>query len=76
MQNTSIHTALTNAKCRIFDKDIPINVLSQGSVHCKSGKWFIPTDKYESIFLKNINKSQNLLKIISALNSIISLLKN
>ena len=56
MQNTSIHTALTNAKCRIFDKDIPINVLSQGSVHCKSGKWFIPTDKYESIFLKNINE--------------------
>jgi len=56
MQNTSVHTELNNAKCRILDKDAPINVLSQGSVHCKSGKWFIPADKYESIFLKNINE--------------------
>ena len=56
MQNTSVHTALTNAKFRIFEKDVPHNVLSQGSVHCKSGKWLIPADKYESLFLKNINE--------------------
>jgi P4 family phage/plasmid primase-like protien len=55
MQNTAVHEALNNAKCRILDKNSPINVLSQGSVHCKAGKWFIPTDKYESLFLKNIN---------------------
>ena len=29
--------------------------MSQSSVHCKSGKWNIPDDKYES-FLKNINE--------------------
>ena len=56
MQNTSVHTALNAAKCRILNKDAPINVLSQGSVHCKSGKWCIPQDKYEGIFLKNINE--------------------
>ena len=56
MQNTAVHIALDKEKCRVFGKDAPINVLSQGSVHCKSGKWLIPADKYESIFLKNINE--------------------
>ena len=56
MQSTSVHTELDKAKCRILDKAAQINVLSQGSVHCKSGKWFIPADKYESLFLKNINE--------------------
>ena len=56
MQNTSVHSALNNAKYRVFEKDAPSNVLSQGSVHCKSGKWQIPDDKYESLFLKNINE--------------------
>jgi len=56
MQATTVHTVLDKAKCRINDKSAPINVLSQGSVHCKAGKWFIPTDKYESLFLKNINE--------------------
>ena len=55
MQNTSVHIALDKEKCRVFDKTAH-NVLSQGSVHCKSGKWLIPTDKYESLFLKNINE--------------------
>ena len=56
MQNTSVHISLDKEKCRVFDKNAIINVLSQGSVHCKSGKWLIPADKYESIFLKNINE--------------------
>jgi P4 family phage/plasmid primase-like protien len=54
MQNTSIHTLLT--PYRILDKDTPFNVLSQGSVHCKTGKWNIPDDKYETLFLKQINE--------------------
>ena len=53
MQNTSVHTNF--AKFKVLDKDAPSNVLSQGSVHCKSGKWNIPTDKYDA-FLKNINE--------------------
>ena len=53
MQTTTVHTSLT--KYRIFDKDAASNVLSQGSVHCKAGKWMIPDDKYEG-FLKNINE--------------------
>lgn len=56
MQSTSVHTELEKAKCRILDKAAKINVLSQGSVHCKAGKWFIPADKYETLFLKNINE--------------------
>ena len=56
MQNTSVHTILNNAKFRIFDNETPYNILSQGSVHCKSGKWQVPDDKYESLFLKNINE--------------------
>jgi len=56
MQTTSVHTELDKAKCRVLDKTAPINVFSQGSVHCKAGKWFIPLDKYESLFLKNINE--------------------
>ena len=56
MQTTSVHTELDKAKCRVLDKTAQINVFSQGSVHCKAGKWFIPSDKYESLFLKNINE--------------------
>ena len=56
MQSTSVHIELDKAKCRVLDKTAPINVISQGSVHCKAGKWFIPTDKYEALFLKNINE--------------------
>ena len=53
MQNTSVHTNF--AKYKVLDKEAYSNVLSQSSVHCKSGKWNIPGDKYEH-FLKNINE--------------------
>lgn len=42
---------------RIID-DSPINVLSQGSIYCKSGKWFIPKDIYPK-FLELISYEIN-----------------
>ena len=53
MQNTSVHTNF--AKFKVLDKEAHSNVLSQSSVHCKSGKWNIPDEKYDA-FLKNINE--------------------
>ena len=51
MHNNEIHNSLS--KYRVFE-NTDKNVLSQGSVQCKAGKWLIPDDKYND-FLESIN---------------------
>ena len=51
MQTTAVHSYLQPFRVNgTNDK----NVISQGSIQCKAGKWLIPDDKYDD-FLKNIN---------------------
>ena len=52
MQNNDIHKFLQ--VFRVFGDVNDKNVISQGSIHCKSGKWLVPNDRYPE-FLKHIN---------------------
>jgi P4 family phage/plasmid primase-like protien len=52
MQNNDIHKFLQGF--RVYGDINDKNVISQGSIQCKSGKWLIPNDKYPE-FLKHIN---------------------
>ena len=51
MQTTTVHSYLQAFRTNgTNDK----NVISQGSIQCKAGKWLIPNDKYDD-FLQKIN---------------------
>ena len=53
MQHTKAHGFLN--PYRAYGEDCKKNVLSQGGIQCKSGKWFVPDDKYNE-FLETIHK--------------------
>jgi P4 family phage/plasmid primase-like protien len=53
MQHTKAHGFLS--PYRAFGEDCKKNVLSQGGIQCKSGKWFIPDEKYVE-FLDTLHK--------------------
>lgn len=57
MQHTKAHGFLS--PFRAFGEDCKKNVLSQGGIQCKSGKWFVPDEKYNE-FLETINKDLEL----------------
>ena len=51
MQTTAVHSYLQTFRANGTDEK---NVISQGSIQCKAGKWLIPNDKYDD-FLQKIN---------------------
>ena len=53
MQHTKAHGFLS--PFRSFGEECKKNILSQGGIQCKSGKWFVPDEKYDE-FLETINK--------------------
>ena len=52
MQNSEVHKFLQTF--RVYGDVGDKNIISQGSIQCKSGKWFVPGDKYPE-FLKQIS---------------------
>lgn len=54
MQSTPVHKLIT--PCRLFNDVTKLNVLSQHSTQCKSGKWLVTPDVYPE-FLKIVCKT-------------------
>jgi len=52
MQQTKAHVVLS--KFRVSGDNCKSNVLSQGGVECKPGKWFVPDEKYEE-FIETVH---------------------
>ena len=60
MQHTKAHGLLSTY--RTSGESSKNNVLSQGGVQCKSGKWFVPDEKYNE-FLETIHKDLSIMPV-------------
>jgi P4 family phage/plasmid primase-like protien len=58
MQHTKAHGFLS--PFRSFGEECKKNILSQGGIQCKSGKWFVPDEKYDE-FLETIHKDLSMI---------------